>query len=66
MTCEHVEVVPRLPFLDDELPLGVLPGVHAVHHVPQVLGLQLLQEVILHHRSVDKPFGTGDTNKQIQ
>lgn len=53
MTCQHIEVVPWLSLLDDQLALSVDPLIHAVHHLPHVLRIQLLQEVIVHDGVID-------------
>lgn len=59
MTCQNIEVVPGLSLLDDQLVLSVGLLVHAVHHLPQVLRLQLLQKVVVHEGIVDQLLGAG-------
>lgn len=39
--------------------ISVDPLIHAVHHLPQVLRIQLLQEVIVHDGVIDQLLGAG-------
>lgn len=69
LTCQYIEVISRFPLLNDQLSLSVNLLIHAVHHLPHVLVLQLLQEVIVHDSIVDELLGAGverRRNKQCQ
>lgn len=53
-TSKHIEVVPWLSFLNNQLLSGEDLLIHAVHHLSSVLRLQLLQKVIVHDGFIDQ------------
>lgn len=59
LTFQHVEEVPGVSLLDDQLPGAVDLLEHAVDHLPGELRLQTLQEVVAQDGVVDEPPGAA-------
>lgn len=63
-TCQHEQMVPRLPLLDDVLPPLVRALVHALHDVFDLLQLQPPQVLVLVQGVCQQLLHTGQTGRE--